>query len=80
LEQPCAVINIGALALACPCRIPRLPFVLWATIHKEDAMKYMLLIHQGTTPLPGSPEWEALPDEEKGRSTPTTRPSTRRRA
>jgi hypothetical protein len=20
-------------------------------------MKYMLLIHQGTTPLPGSPEW-----------------------
>ena len=29
-------------------------------------MKYMLLIHQGTTPLPGSPEWEALPDEEKG--------------
>jgi hypothetical protein len=25
----------------------------------------MLLIHQGTTPLPGSPEWEALPDEDK---------------
>ena len=23
-------------------------------------MKYMLLIHQGTTPLPGSPEWDAL--------------------
>jgi hypothetical protein len=33
---------------------------------KEDAMKYMLLIHQGTTPLPGTPEWEALSDEEKG--------------
>ena len=30
-------------------------------------MKYMLLIHQGTTPLPGTPEWEALPDEEKGK-------------
>ena len=30
-------------------------------------MKYMLLIHQGTTPLPGSPEWEALPDDEKGK-------------
>jgi hypothetical protein len=30
-------------------------------------MKYMLLIHQVTTPLPGSPEWEALPDDEKGR-------------
>src|SRR3954447_12920885 len=33
---------------------------------KEDAMKYMLLIHQGITPLPGTPEWEALSDEEKG--------------
>ena len=29
-------------------------------------MKYMLLIHQGTTPLPGSDEWDALPDAEKG--------------
>jgi hypothetical protein len=29
-------------------------------------MKYMLLIHQGTTPLPGSDEWESLSDEEKG--------------
>ena len=29
-------------------------------------MKYMLLIHQGTTPLPGSDEWEALPEDEKG--------------
>ena len=29
-------------------------------------MKYMLLIHQGTTPLPGSEEWERLSDEEKG--------------
>jgi hypothetical protein len=33
---------------------------------EEDAMKYMLLIHQGTTPLPGSEEWERLSDEEKG--------------
>lgn len=23
-------------------------------------MKYMLLIHHGTTPLPGSPEWDEL--------------------
>jgi hypothetical protein len=30
-------------------------------------MKYMLLIHQGTTPLPGSPEWDALSDGEKSR-------------
>jgi hypothetical protein len=29
-------------------------------------MKYMLLIHQGTTPLPGSPEWDALSQEEQG--------------
>jgi hypothetical protein len=29
-------------------------------------MKYMLLIHQGSTPLPGSEAWEALPDDEKG--------------
>jgi hypothetical protein len=28
-------------------------------------MKYMLLIHQGTTPLPGSEEWDRLPDDEK---------------
>jgi hypothetical protein len=29
-------------------------------------MRYMLLIHQGTTPLPGTPEWEALSPEEQG--------------
>jgi len=28
-------------------------------------MKYMLLIHQGATPTPPSPEWDALPDDEK---------------
>jgi hypothetical protein len=28
-------------------------------------MKYMLLIHQGTTPLPGTPEWDALSDDER---------------
>jgi hypothetical protein len=32
---------------------------------KEEAMKYMLLIQQGTTPLPGSPEWERLSQEEQ---------------
>lgn len=26
-------------------------------------MKYMLLIHQGTTPLPGTPAWDELPPE-----------------
>jgi hypothetical protein len=28
-------------------------------------MKYMLLIHQGTTPVPGSPEWDALSEDER---------------
>ncbi len=29
-------------------------------------MKYMLMIHQGTTPTPPSEEWERLTDEERG--------------
>jgi hypothetical protein len=29
-------------------------------------MKYMLLIHQGTTPLPGTDAWERLSDDERG--------------
>lgn len=28
-------------------------------------MKYVLLIHQGTTPLPGSEEWDRLADDDK---------------
>ncbi len=28
-------------------------------------MRYMLLIHQGDTPTPGSPEWERLSDQEQ---------------
>ena len=28
-------------------------------------MKYMLMIHQGDTPLPGSPEWERLSEDEQ---------------
>lgn len=28
-------------------------------------MKYMLMIYQGTTPLPGTPEWELLSDEQR---------------
>jgi hypothetical protein len=28
-------------------------------------MKYMLLIHQGTTPLPGTPAWDALEDDQR---------------
>ena len=29
-------------------------------------MKYMLLIHQGTTPTPPSEAWDSLSEEEKG--------------
>jgi hypothetical protein len=29
-------------------------------------MKYMMLIHQGTTPLPGTDSWEGLSAEEQG--------------
>jgi predicted RNA polymerase sigma factor len=32
---------------------------------KEEAMRYMLLIHQGDTPLPGSAEWERLSEDEQ---------------
>ena len=28
-------------------------------------MKYLLLIHQGDTPLPGTAEWDSLSDEEQ---------------
>ena len=28
-------------------------------------MKFMLLIHQGSTPVPPSPEWDALSQDEK---------------
>jgi hypothetical protein len=28
-------------------------------------MKYLLLIHQGTTPLPGTPEWDGLSEDEQ---------------
>ena len=36
-------------------------------------MQYMLLIHQGSTPPPGSEEWERLSAEQKARSMPPTR-------
>ena len=42
-------------------------------------MKYMLLIHQGTTPTPPEPEaWDRSPRTSRRPSTPPTRRSTRR--
>jgi hypothetical protein len=35
------------------------------TTNEEETMKYMLLIHQGTTPVPGTPEWDALSQDEQ---------------
>jgi hypothetical protein len=32
---------------------------------KEDTMKFVLLIYQGTTPLPGSDRWNALSEAEQ---------------
>jgi hypothetical protein len=32
---------------------------------KEDVMKFVLLIYQGTTPLPGTERWKALPEAEQ---------------
>jgi hypothetical protein len=32
---------------------------------RKGEMKYMLLIHQGTTPVPGTPEWDSLSEDEK---------------
>jgi hypothetical protein len=34
-------------------------------IEKEEAMQYVMLIYQGTTPLPGTDTWEALPEDEQ---------------
>jgi hypothetical protein len=34
--------------------------------NQEDPMKYMMLIHQGTTPTPRDPEaWQSLSEEER---------------
>src|ERR687898_2068952 len=58
----------------CPFRPP--PFVSGAKMQtgsllrsvpgdKEEAMRYMLLIHQGTTAVPGTDAWEKLSEEEQ---------------
>ena len=46
------------------CRSGHSPFVYQATTGKEEAMKFMLLIHQGDTPTPRSPEeWGRLSED-----------------
>jgi hypothetical protein len=34
-------------------------------INQEASMQFVMLIYQGTTPLPNTEAWEALPDEEQ---------------
>jgi hypothetical protein len=49
------------------CRFRRTVFVSEAIIILKGAtMKYMLLIHQGTTPTPPSQAWDELSEQEKG--------------
>jgi hypothetical protein len=38
-----------------------------SSLQEENAMQFVLLIYQGTTPLPNSEEWEKLSGEEKQR-------------
>src|SRR5436190_20938866 len=48
------------------CPLADVSLVLEATMStKEDTVKYVMLIHQGSTPLPGTPEWEQLPEDEQ---------------
>jgi hypothetical protein len=52
-------------------------------VTKEQPMKFVMLIYQGTTPLPGSDAWKALPEAEQKTiyadyaSLNSTRPGTR---
>ena len=61
------MVQIGRVNGNGKCPFACLPFVLEATIPtKEEAMKYMLLIHQGTAPTPRDPEeWGRLSQEEQ---------------
>ena len=34
-------------------------------IHEEDIMEFVLLIYQGSTPLPDTPEWASLSSDEQ---------------
>ena len=42
-------------------------------------MKYVMLIYQGSTPLPGSDEWDAVSDEEQKRARAPTDDGAERR-
>jgi hypothetical protein len=54
-------VSVGELS------IPAFSFVQWGTDpEEEEAMKYLLLIHQGDSPTPRSPEaWATLSEDEQ---------------
>src|SRR5579871_7029558 len=67
--HPDASRGPGAARISCPGpSISGRPVRLTAAnppMHEEEAMQYAMLIYQGTTPLPGSDEWNALSQEEQ---------------
>jgi hypothetical protein len=61
--------DVHGAAAYCPGKVSNSgPAVCRTRDHtpKEGTMKYMILIYQGTTPLPGTPEWDALSQEQQG--------------
>src|SRR4051812_4290465 len=63
-------MSISAIAVRPPLNGSLLGYACGVPSHKPhqggSEMKFMLLIQQGTTPLPGTKEWESLsPDEQK---------------
>src|SRR5439155_9659354 len=62
-SRPCRTARGEAVL----CRVARSSSRRQATHGGGSDMKYLLLIHQGTTPLPGSPEWDRLSEDEQKR-------------
>src|SRR3954447_9196112 len=64
---PSADSSVCQCVFPTDCRLPPGSFVSWATIRtRRHPMKYMLLIHQGSTPTPRDPEaWASLSQAEQ---------------
>src|SRR5689334_1094124 len=60
---PLEVAPVSTRRRRCPFLRP--PFVSEANPPKEEAMKYVLLIHQGEGAVPGNEAWEKLSEEEQ---------------
>src|SRR6476660_6117527 len=66
-REPSAVRDADTVILTSRVSISRLPVCLMGDhSHKEEPMKYMLLIHQGDTPTPRDPDaWGRLSQDEQ---------------